>query len=152
MDLTAEWGNSAAVATRGIGRHWELGLLVNLSSGVAVDQRLVIAGSEMNGCDHTPDSDSDLSRRRNVGAFVMEFIEVIDPFGPALGGGDCVDLSPVLSIDPLGPDVVAGAPSEVWIFRLAGGKPDAGGAFFLLLNRNAIFDEVLARTEQATFR
>jgi len=31
-----------------------------------------------------------------------------------------------------------GVPSEVWTFRLAGGKPAAGGAFFLLLKRNAI--------------
>ena len=65
-------------------------------------------------------------------------MELMDPFGPALGGGDCVDLS-VLSIDPpLGADVEPEVPSEVWMFRLAGGKPEAGGAFRLLLNRKDI--------------
>lgn len=70
-------------------------------------------------------------------------MEVIDPFGPELGAGDCVERSPVLSIEPLpGPDDAAVVPSEVWIFRLAAGSPDAGGAFFLLLNRKAIVNEV----------
>lgn len=75
-------------------------------------------------------------------------MEVIDPFGPALGPGDCVDRSPVLSIEPFaGPDDAAVVPSEVWIFRLAAGNPDAGGAFFLLLNRKAIMNRFLETGE-----
>ena len=62
---------------------------------------------------HTTDSDTDLSRRGKVGAFATGFIEVMDPFGPALGGGDCVDRSPALSIESPGADVEAEVPSDV---------------------------------------
>lgn len=63
----------------------------------------------------TPDSDSDLSRRGKVGAVAkVEPMELMEPFGfaLALGGGDCVDRSAVLSIEPLGPDEL-GVPSDV---------------------------------------
>lgn len=44
----------------------------------------------------------------------VEPMELMEPFGfaLALGGGDCVDRSAVLSIEPLGPDEL-GVPSDV---------------------------------------
>jgi hypothetical protein len=78
-----------------------------------------------------------------MGPLAPEFMEVRDPFGPEFGAGDCVDRSPVLSIEPpLGAEVTPEVPSEVWIFRLACGKADpvagAAGAFRLRLNKNAM--------------
>lgn len=70
-------------------------------------------------------------------------MELMDPLGfvlgvvLGLGGGDCVDRSPTLSAIPLNPDADV-VPSDVCTFRLAGGRPEGGGALFLDLNRNAI--------------
>lgn len=91
----------------------------------------------------TPDSDSDLSRRGYDGPPArLEFIEFIEPLGPAFaGGGDCVCRSPALSSTPFS-TVEAVVPSEVWILRLAGGRP-VDGALFFDLNRNAMADVFL---------
>jgi hypothetical protein len=91
----------------------------------------------------TPVSDSDRDRG-NVGAVPdIEPMDVIDPFGPALGGGDCVARSAVLSIEPLLAEDV-GVPSEVWRLRPAGGSPEAPatdcGLPLRLLKRNAMLD------------
>jgi hypothetical protein len=82
----------------------------------------------------------------------LEPIELIEPFGfeVALGGGDCVGRSLGLSVTPFGGAVAVavaaddGVPSDVWMLRLAGGRPAAGGALFFDLNRNAIVGRFLS--------
>ncbi len=72
-----------------------------------------------------PASDSDLSRRAYwaLGAFCrLDATELIELFCPLTGGGDWVGRSKGFSITPLG--IAEGAPSDVWMFREAGGSPD----------------------------
>ncbi len=116
MDSTAEWGSSAAVATKDIEQHWELGStgFRERSAGASTTQLVWTLVNREN--DYTPVSDSDLSRRGYAGPPVarFEFIELIEPFGPVFegGGGDCVGRSKAFSIPSFS---AAGAevPSEV---------------------------------------
>lgn len=86
----------------------------------------------------TPASDSDLSRRAYCafGAFGA-FCKLADPTElmelscPLTGCGAWVECSSGFSIMPLGN--AEGVPSDVWMFREAGGSPDCCVAFFLSL-------------------
>ncbi len=87
-----------------------------LVDGRGYSTLLAIDGVERAVFQRTPDSDSDRSRRGNEGALTIEVMEVMDPFGPPLGGGDCVDLSVLSNDPPLGADaadVEPEVPSDV---------------------------------------
>lgn len=87
----------------------------------------------------TCDSDSALGRTRCASGGLTPATELNELFTLPLGVGDCTG-PPSRSLDPLTDpdDVLDGAPSEVWIFRVAGGRLAFCCWLFLDLNKNAI--------------
>lgn len=144
MDSPGGFGRSAVFATTGRGRH-----------GEAVSFEAVVAVGWVSYCSSsfafelTPSSEPDLSLLANGGCGAFgpcgapggpgagldgPLSEFSDPFAPTFGGGDCAFRGSV-SFGCEDPAV----PSEVCMFRFAGGKPcDGGTLFFDLPKKNDI--------------
>lgn len=65
-------------------------------------------------------------------------MELIESFAPELVGGDMGLSAAGFSALLVCVCCDAGVPSDVWMFRLAGGRLEGAGALFFDLNRNAM--------------
>jgi hypothetical protein len=79
-----------------------------------------------------------------TGPEAIEFMGAFWAGLPDTGCGDCVERSMGFSKTPFGAE--ERVPSEVWILRVAGGRPEGGGCFFDL-NRKDMVDRLLTEKD-----